>query len=251
MSLPENISIPSLSECQFYHENPPAISFVHRHATQAAQVSQHTNSTSPLPSPLHQLHRPQVGGQQSHMNTLRSNSYGSFEPHKIGFKHNQGCSLQGQNRSQVNFSPQRRVVPQSHNTAPGFRNQQQQYNSNSWRRKKRDNLRALNQSRWKDFCWLLKTFLSPSWHILFYWGLSKLHLGCAVIQTSTQVVFSLRCVHLLHLSHAHQHGLKLTDPQTGFSYKYVFSWLVEELSQVLILHATWTSWNIMCHSRDS
>lgn len=148
MSFPENLTIPSLSNCQFYHENPPSISVVHRHMAQAAQVSQHTNSTSPLPSPLHQLHHPQVGGQQSHAYTMRSNSHGSLEPHKGGFKHNQGGGLRGQNHSQGNFSPQRRFVPQVHNTAPGFRNQQQ-YNRNTWRRRKRENLPALNQSRWK------------------------------------------------------------------------------------------------------
>lgn len=145
MSLPENLTIPSLSDCQFYHENPPSISVVHRHTSQAAQVSHHTNSTSPLPSPLHQLHHPQVGGQQSHTYNIRSNSHGSLESHKVGFKHNQG-GLQGQNHSQGNFSPQRRFVPQGHTTAPGFRNQQQ-YNRHTWRRRKRDNLPALNQSR--------------------------------------------------------------------------------------------------------
>ncbi|XP_019121882.2 non-canonical poly(A) RNA polymerase PAPD7 isoform X1 [Larimichthys crocea] len=148
MALPENLTIPSLSNCQFYHENPPLISVVHRHMSQAAQVSQHTNSTSPLPSPLHQLHHPQVGGQQGPAYTIRSHSHGSLEPHNIGFKHNQGGGLRGQNHSQGNFSPQRRFVPQGHNTAPGFRNQQQQqYNRNTWRRRKRDNLPALNQSR--------------------------------------------------------------------------------------------------------
>lgn len=136
--------LPSLSNCQFYHENLPSISVVHRQTSQA--VSQHTNSSSPLPSPLHQLHHPQVGGQQSHTYAMRSDSHGSFEPHRFGFKHNQGGSLRGQNHSQGNFSPQRRFVPQGHNTAPGFRNQQQ-YSRNTWRRKKRDNLPALNQSR--------------------------------------------------------------------------------------------------------
>ncbi|XP_036929908.1 terminal nucleotidyltransferase 4A-like isoform X2 [Acanthopagrus latus] len=146
MSFPENLTIPSLSNCQFYHENPPSISVVHRHMAQAAQVSQHTSSTSPLPSPLHQLHHPQIGAQQSHAYTMRSNSHGSLEPHKGGFKHNQGGGLRGQNHSQGNFSPQRRFIPQAHNTAPGFRNQQQ-YNRNTWRRRKRENLPALNQSR--------------------------------------------------------------------------------------------------------
>ncbi|XP_054477670.1 terminal nucleotidyltransferase 4A-like [Anoplopoma fimbria] len=146
MSLPENLTISSLGDCQFYHENPPSISVVHRHMSQAAHISQHTNSTSPLPSPLHQLHHPQMGGHQSHTFTMRSNSHGSLEPHKVGFKHNQGGSLRGQTHSQGNFSPQRQFVPQGHNAAPGFRNQQQ-YNRNTWRRRKRENLPALNQSR--------------------------------------------------------------------------------------------------------
>lgn len=146
MSIPENLTIPQLSDCHFYHENPPSISVVHRHMAQAAQVCQHTNSTSPLPSPLHHLHHSQVGGQQGHAYTMRSNSHGSLEPHKVGFKHNQVASLRGQNHSQVNFSPQRQFIPQGHNTTPGFRNQQQ-YNRNTWRRRKRDNLPALNQSR--------------------------------------------------------------------------------------------------------
>ncbi|XP_059195656.1 terminal nucleotidyltransferase 4A-like [Centropristis striata] len=137
MSLPENLSIPSLSDCQFYHENPPSISVVHRHMSQAAHMSQHTNSTSPLPSPLHQLQHPQMGGQHSHTYTMRSNSHGSLH---------QGGGLRAQNHSQANFSPHRRFVPQGHNAAPGFRNQQQ-YNRNTWRRRKRENLPALNQSR--------------------------------------------------------------------------------------------------------
>lgn len=143
------MSLSSLSDCQFFHESQPSISLVHRPTSQAAQVAQHTNSTSPLPSPLHQLHHPQVGGQHSHAYAMRSDSHGSFEPHRFGFKHNQGGSLRGQNHSQGNFSPQRRFVPQGHNTAPGFRNQQQ-YNRNTWRRRKRDNLPALNQSRWNN-----------------------------------------------------------------------------------------------------
>ncbi|XP_008293103.1 non-canonical poly(A) RNA polymerase PAPD7-like [Stegastes partitus] len=142
MPLPESVTMASLSDCQFYRENPPSISLLHHHTSQAAQVSQHTNSTSPL----HQLHHPQVGGQQSHSYTIRSNSHGSLEPHKFGFKHNQGGSLQGHNQSQGNFSPQRRFVPPGQNTGPGFRNQQQ-YNRNTWRRRKRDNVLPLNQSR--------------------------------------------------------------------------------------------------------
>lgn len=139
--------IPSLSDCQFFHENLPSISLVRHHTSQAAQVAQHTNSMSPLPSPLHQLHHSQVGGQQNHTYAMRSDSHGSFEPHRFGFKHNQGGSLRGQNHSQGNFSPQRRFVPQGHNTASGFRNQQQ-CTRNTLRRRKRDNLPALNQSRW-------------------------------------------------------------------------------------------------------
>lgn len=154
MSLPENLTIPSFSDCQFYHENPPSISVVHCHMSQAAHMSQHANSTSPL----HQLHHPQMGGQHSHTYTMISNSHGSLEPHKVGFKHNHGGSLRGQNHSQGNFSPQQRFVPQSHDTAPGFRNQQQ-YNHNTWRRRKRDNLPALNQSRWNaSRTWLALVF---------------------------------------------------------------------------------------------
>lgn len=144
MSLPGNIAIRSLHDCQFYHENPPAVSIVHRHTSQGAQVSQSTNSTSPLPSPLHQLHHPQVGAHQSHNYAMRPHPIGSIEPHNFGFKHNQGGSLRGQN--QGNFSPQRQFAPQGHNSASGFRNQQQ-YNRNTWRRKKRDSLPALDQSR--------------------------------------------------------------------------------------------------------
>lgn len=142
------MSLPSLSDCQFYHDNPPSIGVVHHQTSQPAQVSQHTVSTSPLPSPIHQLHHAQAGGQQSHGYTIRSNSMGSAEPHKFGFKHNQGGNVRGQNHPQGNFSPQRRFVPQSHNSAPGFRNQQQpQYNRNTWRRRKRDNPQTVDQSR--------------------------------------------------------------------------------------------------------
>lgn len=166
MSFPEN-----LSDRQFYHENPPYISVVHSRTSQATQLSQHTNSTSPLPSPLHQLHHPQVGGQQSHTYTVRSNSHGSIEPHKFSFKHNQGGGVRGQNHSQGNFSPQRRFVPQGHNIAPGFRNQQQQYNQNTWRRRKRDSAPALNQSRWKTEAaeFGLISIGSPSWEFLSFW----------------------------------------------------------------------------------
>lgn len=143
MSFQENVTIPPLSDCQFYHENPPSIGVVHHHSTQAAQVSQPTNPTSPLPSPLH---HPQVGEQQSHVYTLRSKSHGSGEPHKFGFKHNQAGSFQGQNYPQGNFSPQRRFVPQGHNTGSSFRNQHQ-YNRNTWRRRKRDSAPTLNQSQ--------------------------------------------------------------------------------------------------------
>ncbi|XP_074510326.1 terminal nucleotidyltransferase 4A-like [Sebastes fasciatus] len=147
MSLPENLTIPSLADCRFYHENPPSINVVHRHMTQAAHISQHANSTSPLPSPLHQLQHPHMGGgPHGAAYTVRSNSQGSLEPHKVGFKHNQGGGLQGQNHTQGNFTPQQRFVPQGHNTTPGFRNQQQ-YTRNTWRRRKRDNLPVVTQSR--------------------------------------------------------------------------------------------------------
>ncbi|XP_056300550.1 terminal nucleotidyltransferase 4A-like [Pseudoliparis swirei] len=146
MSLPENLTMPSLTDCQFYHESPTTISIVHRHMSQAAHISQHTNSTSPLPSPLHQLHHPQMGGHHGHAYTMRSSSQGSLEPHKVGLKHNQGGGLQGQNPSHCTFSPQRRFVPQGHNPALGSRSQQQ-YNCTTWRHRKRENLPALNQSR--------------------------------------------------------------------------------------------------------
>uniref|UniRef100_A0A3B3ZZG8 Terminal nucleotidyltransferase 4A n=1 Tax=Periophthalmus magnuspinnatus TaxID=409849 RepID=A0A3B3ZZG8_9GOBI len=135
--LPEGLNIPSISECQFYHD--PPISVVHRHASQAAQMSPHT--LSPLPSPIHQLQHHHLGG---HHYPIRSNSVGSIEPHAFGFKHNQGGSLQ--HPPPGNFSP-RRFGPQTHNSAPVFRNQQQQCNRNTWRRRKRENLQTLNQSR--------------------------------------------------------------------------------------------------------
>ncbi|KAM9722693.1 terminal nucleotidyltransferase 4A-like [Menidia menidia] len=142
MSLPENVTIRSLSDCQFFQENPPIISVVHRHTTHSAQVSQHATPTSPLPSPLH---RPQVGGQQGRSYVMRSNSHGSFEAHKLGFKHNLAGSIQAQNYCQGNFSSQSKFVPQGHNLA-SFRNQHQ-YNRSTWRRRKRDSVPALNQSR--------------------------------------------------------------------------------------------------------
>ncbi|XP_071771845.2 terminal nucleotidyltransferase 4A-like [Centroberyx gerrardi] len=149
MSLPGNIAIPSLPDCQFYHENPPSINAVHRQTSQPAHVSQPAGSTSPLPSPLHQLHHPQAGGR-GHGFTARPNHHhhynGSVEPPKFGFKHNQGSTLRGPNHSQAHFSPQGRFAPQGHNPAPGFRNQQQ-YNRNPWRRRKRDSLPPLNHSR--------------------------------------------------------------------------------------------------------
>ncbi|XP_019735648.1 non-canonical poly(A) RNA polymerase PAPD7-like [Hippocampus comes] len=130
---------------QFYRENLPSIHLVHRHMAQTA-VSQHSNSTSPLPSPLHQLHHHRIGGQHQHTLTVRPESQDSFETHRFGFKHNQSSSLRGQIHSQGSFSPQRRFVPQGHNMEPGLRNQQH-YSCNTWRRRKRDSLPALNQSR--------------------------------------------------------------------------------------------------------
>ncbi|XP_026150235.1 terminal nucleotidyltransferase 4A-like isoform X2 [Mastacembelus armatus] len=141
MSLTKN-----LHECQFYHENPPCISVVHHHTPQAAQVSQHTKSTSPLLSPLHRLHHPQVGGQHSRTYTMRSNSHGSNELHKFNFKHSQSGSLRSRNHSQGSFSPQQQFVPQGHRTAPTYKSQQQ-YNRNSWRHRKRDSVPAVDQSR--------------------------------------------------------------------------------------------------------
>ncbi|KAM3872688.1 terminal nucleotidyltransferase 4A-like [Diretmus argenteus] len=142
MPLPGNMAIPSLPDCHFYHENLPSINAVHRQATQPAQVFQPADWTSPL----HQLHHPQAGGQLSHGYTARPNHQGSVEPHKFNFKHNQGGSLRGQSLSDGHFSPQGRFVPQGRNSSPGFRNQQQ-YNHNPWRRRKRDSLPHLNNSR--------------------------------------------------------------------------------------------------------
>uniref|UniRef100_A0A1A7W7U4 Terminal nucleotidyltransferase 4A n=1 Tax=Iconisemion striatum TaxID=60296 RepID=A0A1A7W7U4_9TELE len=135
--LPENVSIPSLSDYQFYHEHPPSISAVHRHTTQAAQVSLHPKPTSPLLSPLHHS---QVGGHQSHAYTVRSKSHSSIEPPNFGFKHHQANSLHG------TLSPQHRLVSQSHNTTSSFRNQHQS-TCNTWRRRKKDSTPSLNQSR--------------------------------------------------------------------------------------------------------
>lgn len=134
MSLPENVTIPTLPDCQFYHENPPSISAVHRHPAQAAHVPQHTKPASPL-SPLH---HPQVGGQHTYTYTMRSKSHSLIELQKFGFKQNQvACNLQG------NFSPQHRLVPQSPHMVSSFRNQQQ-YNCNTWRRRKKDSSPAPN-----------------------------------------------------------------------------------------------------------
>ncbi|XP_068179601.1 terminal nucleotidyltransferase 4A-like [Antennarius striatus] len=141
MALPDNLTIPPLSDCHFYRENRPSISVVHSHMAQAAHVPQPTHTPSPHPSPLHQVHHPHVGGHQSQTFSMRSNSHLSFEPHKAGFKPNQGGSLQGQKHS-----PQQQFGLQCQNTASVFRNQQQ-FNRNTWRRKKRDSPLALNQSR--------------------------------------------------------------------------------------------------------
>lgn len=141
MSLPEG-----LSDHHFYQGTPPYISVVHNRTSQTTPLPQHTHSSNLLPSPLHQLHHPQVGGQQSHAYTIAPNSHGATKPHKFSIKHNQRGSFGGQNHSQGNFSPQQRFVPQGHNSAPGFRNQQQ-YNRNTWRCRKRDNAPALDPSR--------------------------------------------------------------------------------------------------------
>ncbi|XP_024123909.1 terminal nucleotidyltransferase 4A [Oryzias melastigma] len=138
MSFPECVAIPSFSDCQFYHENPPSIGGVHR---RTALISQHMNSTSPFLSPLH---HPQVGEQHNCAYATRSNSQGSNEPPKSGLKHNhQVSSLQGQSFLQNNFSPQRKFASQSQSVASGFRSQ---HNRSTWRRRKRDSLPALNQS---------------------------------------------------------------------------------------------------------
>ncbi|XP_076008841.1 terminal nucleotidyltransferase 4A-like isoform X1 [Genypterus blacodes] len=136
MSLPVNLAIPSLYKCQFHHENPPSVTVIRRHTSQRAQVSQ---STSPLPSPLRQLHHPQVGAQQNHNYTIRPSPHGSKELNNFGHGHNQ-CQNQG------NFRPQPRLVPQDHNSSPAFSNQQH-HNRDTWRHKKRDSLPTLNQSR--------------------------------------------------------------------------------------------------------
>lgn len=142
MSFPECVAIPSFSDCQFYHENPPSIGGVHR---RTALISQHMNSTSPFLSPLH---HPQVGEQHNCAYATRSNSQGSNEPPKSGLKHNhQVSSLQGQSFLQNNFSPQRKFASQSQSVASGFRSQ---HNRSTWRRRKRDSLPALNQSGWQD-----------------------------------------------------------------------------------------------------
>lgn len=137
MPLPEGLNIPQISECQFYHDNPPSISVVHRHGSHGA------HTLSPLPSPIHQLQH-HLGGQ--HCFPMRSNSVGSIEPNTFSFKHNQVSSLQSPHQPPGNFSP-RPFVPQTHNLTPVFKNQQQQCNKNTWRRRKRENLQTLNKSR--------------------------------------------------------------------------------------------------------
>lgn len=139
MSLPESVTIPTLSDCQFYHENPPSISSVHRHPAQAVQVPQHTKPASPLLSPLlSPLHHPQIGGQHTYTYAMRSKSHSSIELQKCSFKQNQAaCNLQG------NFSPQHRLVPHSPHVVSSFRNQQQ-YNCNTWGRRKKDSSPAPN-----------------------------------------------------------------------------------------------------------
>ncbi|XP_028327423.1 terminal nucleotidyltransferase 4A-like [Gouania willdenowi] len=132
----------SLPDCQFYQENLPSINVVHRHT----QVSQHANSGSPVPSPLRQIPHPQQG-LQSHAYPMRSNSHGSIDTHKVGLKHNQSGALNQQQKfSQGNYSPLGWFVPQGHNTAPGFKSQQQ-YNRNTWQRRKRDSVSAVGQNR--------------------------------------------------------------------------------------------------------
>uniref|UniRef100_A0A3B3TRY4 Terminal nucleotidyltransferase 4A n=1 Tax=Poecilia latipinna TaxID=48699 RepID=A0A3B3TRY4_9TELE len=117
MPFPENLTIPP-SNCQFYHENPPSIGVVHRHTTHAAQYPQQTKPPSPL---LAHLHHSQMGGPLRHPYSQRSYSQG-------------------------NFSLQHRLVHQTHNVVSCFRNQHQ-YNRNTWRRRKKDMLPALNQSQ--------------------------------------------------------------------------------------------------------
>lgn len=145
MSLPENITIRP-SDCQFYHENPPSIGIVHRHTTQAAQFPQQSKPPSPL---FTHLHHSQVGGQLRHPYAQRSYSQGSLEPHKFGSKHNQSGNIQCHNLCQGNYSLQHRLVHQAHNMVSCFRNQHQ-YSRNTWRRRKKDIVPALNQSQWKS-----------------------------------------------------------------------------------------------------
>uniref|UniRef100_A0A3P9P4C7 Terminal nucleotidyltransferase 4A n=1 Tax=Poecilia reticulata TaxID=8081 RepID=A0A3P9P4C7_POERE len=142
MPFPENLTIPP-SNFQFYHENPPSIGVVHRHVTHAAQFPQQTKPPSPL---LAHLHHSQMGGPLRHPYAQRSYSQGSIEPHKFGPKHNQTGNIQCHNISQGNFSLQHRLVHQAHNVVSCFRNQHQ-YNRNTWRRRKKDMLPALNQSQ--------------------------------------------------------------------------------------------------------
>uniref|UniRef100_A0A3Q2P0N1 Terminal nucleotidyltransferase 4A n=1 Tax=Fundulus heteroclitus TaxID=8078 RepID=A0A3Q2P0N1_FUNHE len=142
ISLPESLTIPP-SDCQFYHENPPALGIMHRHTTQATQFPQQTKPTSPL---LAHLHHSQVGGLLRHPYAQRSYSQGSLEPHNFGSKHNQAGGFQCHNPSPGNFGLQHRLVHPAHNTGSCFRNQHQ-YNRNTWRRRKKDVGPALNQSQ--------------------------------------------------------------------------------------------------------
>ncbi|XP_056142956.1 terminal nucleotidyltransferase 4A-like [Lampris incognitus] len=128
MSLPGNVALPSPTDCQFYHENPPSINTVHHQTSQPVPVFHPAASTSSLPSPPDTLQHPQVREQQG---SGFASPPSSSSPHNIG---------RGQNHSQGRF------VQQGHNAAPGFR-KQQQYNRNTWRRRKRGSLPPLNQSR--------------------------------------------------------------------------------------------------------
>ncbi|KAM9783261.1 terminal nucleotidyltransferase 4A-like [Neosynchiropus ocellatus] len=133
LPLSESLVMPTLSECQFYHENPPNISIVHRYPTHGA-LPQHGSSTSPLLSPLHHHYHhhhppptPAVGEERQ----------GSYEPHKFGFKLNQG--LRVQNPSQGSFSPPRRFPPQGPHVTLAFKNPAQCSRS-TWRRRRKENI---------------------------------------------------------------------------------------------------------------
>ncbi|KAM8825965.1 terminal nucleotidyltransferase 4A-like [Synchiropus picturatus] len=128
LPLSESLLIPTLSECQFYQENPPNISVVHRYPTHAA-LPEHGTCSSPLLSPLHHHHHPPPAAGEEHQ--------GSYELHKFGFKLNQGLRLQ--NPSQGSFSPGRRCTAQGQHATLALKSQPQ-CGHGSWRRRKKENI---------------------------------------------------------------------------------------------------------------